>query len=104
MSTFVLEAFVGPCPQGVECCHNDGNCLNNAESNLRWDTSKSNKADQLLHGTRICGERINTAKLTAADVREIRDSGQSAGVLAEKFGVTKTLIYMILGRKVWKHI
>src|SRR5688500_4928598 len=33
----VLMAFVGPCPAGMEGCHNDGNPLNNALDNLRWD-------------------------------------------------------------------
>src|SRR5215469_11602400 len=30
----VLEAFVGPCPSGMECCHGDGNPKNNNLSNL----------------------------------------------------------------------
>lgn len=46
----VLEAFVGPCPEGMECCHYDDNPTNNALSNLRWDTSRSNKQDMLRNG------------------------------------------------------
>lgn len=46
----VLETFVGPCPEGMECCHNDGNHLNNTLSNLRWDTKSSNILDQVQHG------------------------------------------------------
>lgn len=30
----VLETFVGPCPDGLECCHKDGNKSNNDLSNL----------------------------------------------------------------------
>lgn len=47
----VLEAFVGPCPEGMEGCHNDGDASNNALPNLRWDTSSANKQDMIRHGT-----------------------------------------------------
>jgi len=47
----VLLAFVGEPPDGMECCHNDGNPSNNALSNLRWDTKSANQRDRLAHGT-----------------------------------------------------
>lgn len=47
----VLAAFVGPCPEGMEGCHNDGNRTHNTLDNLRWDTRSGNAADSLLHGT-----------------------------------------------------
>lgn len=46
----VLDAFVGPCPVGMETCHNDGDPTNNAVSNLRWDTKSANARDRRLHG------------------------------------------------------
>lgn len=46
----VLEAFVGPCPDGFEGCHWDGVPSNNYLSNLRWDTRESNMADMVRHG------------------------------------------------------
>lgn len=49
----VLEAFVGPCPDGMYCCHNDGNKLNNRLDNLRWDTPSSNALDRVKHGTDV---------------------------------------------------
>jgi len=49
--TFVLEAFVGPRPPGLEACHRDGDYENNALSNLRWDTRSSNALDRVRHGT-----------------------------------------------------
>jgi hypothetical protein len=48
----VLEAFVGPCPPGMEACHNNGDSQNNRLDNLRWDTSENNNADKLRHGRR----------------------------------------------------
>lgn len=47
----VLEAFVGPCPEGMEGCHNDGDKTNNQISNLRWDTRSANAKDRVKHGT-----------------------------------------------------
>lgn len=46
----VLLAFVGPAPDGTECCHNDGDPANNVLSNLRWDTHQSNMVDKVIHG------------------------------------------------------
>lgn len=46
----VLEAFIGPCPTGMEGCHSDGNPANNHLSNLRWDTRSGNVQDTLRHG------------------------------------------------------
>ena len=46
----VLEAFVGPCPEGMQACHKDGNPANNHLSNLRWDTQSANTFDQVVHG------------------------------------------------------
>jgi hypothetical protein len=48
----VLEAFVGPCPIGMEGCHNDGDCSNNKLQNLRWDTHIANVLDSINHGTK----------------------------------------------------
>ena len=47
----VLMAFVGECPPGMECCHNDGNPANNRLQNLRWDTPSNNSLDRNRHGT-----------------------------------------------------
>ena len=47
----VLEAFVGPRPDGYDACHNDGDRDNNHISNLRWDTRSANTLDQVQHGT-----------------------------------------------------
>lgn len=47
----VLEAFVGPCPAGLEGCHGDGDASNNRLENLRWDTPSENNYDSVRHGT-----------------------------------------------------
>ncbi|WP_157257602.1 NUMOD4 motif-containing HNH endonuclease [Oerskovia sp. Root918] len=47
----VLEAFVGPAPDGTEACHGDGNPAHNALENLRWDSRSENNRDRVRHGT-----------------------------------------------------
>jgi hypothetical protein len=47
----VLEAFVGPCPPGMEACHNNGDPSDNRVTNLRWDTRSNNTLDAVRHGT-----------------------------------------------------
>src|SRR3954466_7600146 len=35
---WVLEAFVGPCPEGLECSHLNGDPWDNRPENLAWET------------------------------------------------------------------
>lgn len=79
----ILLTFVGPCPDGMECCHNDGNAANNRRENLRWDTYKANAKDRIAHGTHPAGEKNPAAKITAEIVLQIRDE-YSKGELGYK--------------------
>lgn len=47
----LMRTFRGPCPPGQNVCHNDGNKLNIALSNLRYDTTSANNFDLVRHGT-----------------------------------------------------
>ncbi|AWN04057.1 HNH endonuclease [Rhodococcus phage Peregrin] len=47
----VAKEFLGPRPSGFHVCHNDGNVKNNRISNLRYDTPRENRIDQIKHGT-----------------------------------------------------
>lgn len=53
----VLQAFVGPCPAGMECCHRNGQRADNRLANLRWGTRPSNARDQIAHGTHHLAKR-----------------------------------------------
>lgn len=46
----VLEAFVGPRADGMECCHANDIPADNRLSNLRWDTHAANTQDQVRNG------------------------------------------------------
>jgi hypothetical protein len=45
----ILEAFVGPRPEGLKACHNNGDGHDNRLDNLRWDTQANNIADMHRH-------------------------------------------------------
>lgn len=47
----VMLAFVGPCPDGMEVCHQNGDPTDNRLSNLRYDDHSGNMYDRGLHGT-----------------------------------------------------
>lgn len=107
----VLEAFVGPCPDSLEACHEDGIKTNNLLTNLRWDTHKSNVDDMRRHGSLKLNQGYagnNPKKLTAIQVREIRAKWiprkYSRPRLAREYGVAVSLIQAILERKIWKHV
>lgn len=112
----VLEAFVGPRPEGMECCHNNGDPADNRLKNLRWDTRSANNKDKVRHGrcplsgsgiSRPKGEQHPRAKLRSLDVRWIRylrKAGISVKDLAEYYPVTQTMIRYICNRTFWKHI
>lgn len=47
----VLEAFVGPCPDGLVCRHLNGVPNDNRPENLSWGTVSENMYDRVRHGT-----------------------------------------------------
>lgn len=51
VSVLVLEAFVGPRPEGMFCCHNNGDCTDDRVDNLRWATPSENVLDMIHHGS-----------------------------------------------------
>jgi hypothetical protein len=57
----VLLAFVGPCPEGMEACHNNGNRSDNRVENLRWDTRSGNTWDRIAHGTHVQARKTHCA-------------------------------------------
>ena len=97
----VLEAFVGPPPAGLECCHNNGNASDNRLANLRYDTHAENNRDRIYHGTSNRGERHGMAKLTDIAVLEIAKSTTSQRVTAQLHGVHQVTVSEIRLGKIW---
>lgn len=100
----ILETFVGPCPPGMECCHQDDDQTNNVLTNIRWDTKSSNMWDA------YCNGKHRIAKVTTEQVSEARRLHETEpkiwtqSVLAKLLGVTSENMHMILTRKTWKNV
>ena len=101
----VAETFLGPCPTGMECAHNDGDRKNTALSNLRWATpTQNNFEDKLAHGSLLRGEKISNSKLNESDIKSIRSDFRSQKLIAAEFGISQSLVSRIKTRTVWRHI
>lgn len=130
----VLLAFAGARAPGQVCRHLNGDSLDNRLSNLRWGTALENAADREAHGRtargarngahtkperRARGERsgrnrhpdryprgehVNTAKLTADEVREIRAAMGTVRDLAKAYGISKSMVSYIRRGEFWRHV
>lgn len=105
----VLENFNCEKPDGLECCHNNGDYRNNYIGNLRWDTHSANMQDAIKHGTftRAFGEQSGRAKLKNADVVNIKESlrnGARGTRLAKLYNVSNQTIYNIKNDKIWQSV
>jgi hypothetical protein len=72
----VLEAWVGPCPDGHEGCHEDGDATNNAVCNLRWGSHASNVQDSIRHGMHnVCPVRRSDGVIFVSIAEAARQTG-----------------------------
>ena len=68
----VLEAFVGPRPEGMVACHGPGGSLDNRLENLEWGTQKKNSGeDKLRDGTDARGDKSYNALLSNEDAEQL---------------------------------
>ena len=110
--TLVLNTFIGERPNGMECCHNNGNSKDNRACNLRWDSRSNNTKDQIKHGTLYVlnnikyGEDCGGCKITKKDVGMIRFLKSLKMFRNEDIGnmysLSKWHVSRIYGRKTWK--
>lgn len=107
----VLTNFVGPCPEGMQCRHLDGNPKNNKVGNLKWGTPQENMDDREKHGGTRRGSTSGMSKVTEADVLEIdrlliewKGKRGYMSRIAERFGIAHCSINSIRDRRTWKHV
>lgn len=104
----VLELNVGPRPEGMQACHNNGVRDDNRIENLRWDTIESNMQDKWAHGTMPHGTSHHGAKLSEAGVRLmrfLRDVHRvSCRDLSLWFMVSVGTVKHVCAGKNWKHV
>jgi len=114
---FAYELLVGPIPDGLLVCHHCDNppCVN--PSHLFIGTAKDNVAD-MVRKDRVWrggvpadrqprGERHYMARLTEAQVRELRaraGAGEVQAALAREYGVADETVSAIMHRRTWAHV
>lgn len=107
------ELAHGPIPAGMLVCHTCDNrgCVNPAHLFLGTPLDNMQDKDRKGRGRYIGrglpGEQSPHAKLTEAQVREIRRrraAGEKVVALGRAYGVTHTLISAIALRRAWRHI
>ena len=95
------ELHNGPIPDGLHVLHDCDNprCVN--PTHLHLGTNADNVEEKLDRGR-------SGFKLTKDQVCQLRSQYDIGNVsqrrLAEMFGITQTLVYLIVNRKVWRHI
>lgn len=84
-----------------ECNNGHLGCVN--PSHLEWKTRAGNMADKFHNGTHNRGQNHNLAKITEADVREIRrlSGSLSQREIGRRFGITQQQVSRITSGARW---
>lgn len=107
-SHIAYELAYGPLPDGMDGLHKCDNpiCVNPAH--LFSGTHAQNMQGMRNKGRHAHGKRHGHAKITNENVLEIRErlakGDESQTQIAERFGVTQTLVSQIGRRKIWSHV
>lgn len=91
----VLEAFIGPRPEGFQADHVDFDIANNFLNNLRWISQQDNM------------RRRRSMKLTQAmvdDIRSKRSAGVSRAEVAAMYGVGEAHINQVTSGRRWSSV
>lgn len=95
VAKLVMLTFVGPVPDGMEICHNNGIRTDDRLINLRYDTHAANIQDAIKHNGGIWHLRKDTVKpkkrhyIKRDDFIESVNSSYSVDEAADKLGITK---------------
>lgn len=105
--SLVCIAWHGPRPEGMFACHRNDDKRDNRPENLYWGTHQQNMNDGKANQRFVKGTLHANAKLTSADVvemRQLRTEGMFYQKLAERFGVTKRAAILACKRQTWRHV
>lgn len=107
VSRLVLEAFEGPCPDGMEAAHLDGSRENNAIENLAWVLHTENCGHKISHGTHQIGSSHPKSSITefqALMTKRLVSVGATSRNIASVLGISKYTVDDIRSGKSWRHV
>jgi hypothetical protein len=109
----IWESVHGPLSPNLEVNHEDGNTSNNSIHNLEPVTHQGNIVHAIKTGLRVDrhigvpGEGNHMARLTEADVREIRrlalEGALPQKAIAARFGIAQSQVSLIKNKRAWAH-
>ena len=109
---FAFQTFIGPVPDNSMVCHTCDNprCCN--PWHLFIGDNSSNQQDRVCKGrwsapVDLRGEHHPRAKLSAHAVSSIRlraSAGESQKALGVEFGISQSMVSLIVRRKKWSHV
>lgn len=104
----VYELAFGTLSEEIQVCHKCDNPPCVRIDHLFPGTGKDNSDDKVQKGRQAKGTRITSAKVTEADVREIRrlrNKGVRLKEIADRFGLkTESAVHGIATGRLWKHV
>lgn len=104
---YAWELVHGPIPDGLLVLHKCDNPRCVDVEHLFLGTHADNMADKKAKGRQVRGERAPKAKLTEAQVLELRAeaaAGARVSALARKYGIDRNSVAKIIARKNWSHL
>lgn len=97
----VLLAFEGPCPDGFEVLHRDGDPANNRLDNLRYGTRSENLEDIFYHkGRQLSREQVLYVRKRAEEGFHYGERYQ----LALSWGVNPATVYHTASGRQYAHV
>lgn len=103
----VAAAFIGPCPEGHEVNHKDGNKKRNYARNLEYLTQADNNRHRCRVLGHIRGEDNPASRFTANDIRHMRklaQRGESYSAVGRRFDTAHSVVRNIVLGRAWSHV
>lgn len=100
----VTDAFIGPCPDGLEVNHIDHDRANARADNLEYCTRQRNIAYAVEQGRFRAGDRASLNSVIVKEIKELLRQGISVASIARNYGTSLGAISAIKSRRNWKYI
>ena len=103
----IAETFLGPCPEGLEVAHLNGDRRDSRLSNLRYVTRSENHRHKIDHGTMSMGDSHPNRSICETKARQIGERPRevtSCNRVAREFGTMPGVVSQIATGRNWRHV